>query len=324
MKNIAIVTDSNSGITQAEAKRLGVYVIPMPFYINGNLFYEDINLTQEEFYTHLEEGSEISTSAPAVSDVTELWDSLLKEYDEIVHIPMSSALSSTCATAMMLAQSYEGRVFVVDNKRISVTQKQAVLDAQRMAAAGWDGSSIREKLLADMYECSIYITLDTLYYLKKGGRVTPAVAAFGTLLRIKPVLQIQGDKLDTFAKARTKKSARGIMLDAIRKDGQVRFGAGAAAGRAGTPFDQAKAAGRADTPFDQTNAADLPSKDLIIGMAYTGAFTDEAQSWKEEIENTFPSHRGKLLMDPLSLSISCHIGPGAIGIGCIKKLRLPE
>ncbi|MCC8046669.1 MAG: DegV family protein, partial [Clostridiales bacterium] len=170
------------------------------------------------------------------------------------------------------------------------------------------GNSCRLQLFI-LCRCSIYITLDTLYYLKKGGRVTPAVAAFGTLLRIKPVLQIQGDKLDTFAKARTKKSARGIMLDAIRKDGWDRFGAGEGNGLVSTPSS------------NKTEHADLPSDDLIIGMAYTGAYTDEAQSWKEEIENTFPAHRGKLLMDPLSLSISCHIGPGAIGIGCIKKLR---
>ncbi|MCD7956889.1 MAG: DegV family protein [Lachnospiraceae bacterium] len=325
MKNIAIVTDSNSGITQSEAKRLGVYVLPMPFYINGKLFYEDINLTQEEFYAHLKEGSEISTSTPAVGDVTELWDLLLKDYDEIVHIPMSSALSSTCATAMMLAQSYEGRVFVVDNKRISVTQKQAVLDAQRLAAAGWDGLSIREKLLDTMYDCSIYITLDTLYYLKKGGRITPAVAALGTLLHIRPVLQIQGEKLDTFANARTKKSARGIMLDAIRKDCQIRFGASdhtASQKEAADPSCDSKGASR--FPKDRPAENNLSTDGLIIAMAYTGAFTDEAQSWKEEIENAFPAHRGKLLMDPLSLSISCHIGPGAIGIGCIKKLRLPE
>ncbi|MCD8103677.1 MAG: DegV family protein [Lachnospiraceae bacterium] len=303
MKNIAIVTDSNSGITQAQAKKLGVNVLPMPFYINDTLFYEDINLTQEEFYAHLAEGSEISTSAPAVGDVTDLWDSLLKEYDEIVHIPMSSALSSTCETLMMLAQGYRGRVFVVDNKRISVTQKQAVLDAQMMAAAGWDGARIREKLLSTMYDCSIYISLDTLYYLKKGGRITPAVAALGTLLRIKPVLQIQGDKLDTYANARTKKSARTMMLDAIRKDCRARFGAGETAGRA------------CDSKNDDG---------LILCMAYTGAYTDEAQSWEKEIEDAFPAHAGRLLMDPLSLSISCHIGPGAIGIGCIKKLQLTD
>ncbi len=222
MKKIAIVTDSNSGITQQEAKELGIYVIPMPFYINDEVYFEDINLTQEEFYQHLAAGAEISTSMPAIGDVTDLWDSLLKEYDEIVHIPMSSGLSSTCSTTMVLAEEYGGRVVVVDNKRISVTQKQAALDAKRMAALGWDALQIREKLLETMYDASIYITLDTLYYLKKGGRVTPAVAAIGTLLRIKPVLQIQGDKLDAFANARTKKRrARSCLMLCEKTSGSV-------------------------------------------------------------------------------------------------------
>ncbi|MCD7715488.1 MAG: DegV family protein [Lachnospiraceae bacterium] len=291
MKNIAIVTDSNSGITQQEAKELGIYVIPMPFYINGEVFFEDINLTQEEFYQHLADGAEISTSMPAVGDVTDLWDSLLKEYDEIVHIPMSSGLSSTCSTAMMLAEDYGGRVIVVDNKRISVTQKQAALDAKRMAALGWDAARIRAKLLETMYDASIYITLDTLYYLKKGGRVTPAVAAVGTLLRIKPVLQIQGDKLDSFANGRTKKAARTIMLDALRQDIRERFG------------------------------AEEKMEDVQIAMAYTGGYSEEVQAWRRELEAAFPENAPEMLADPLSLSVSCHIGPGAIGYGCMKKLK---
>ncbi len=291
MKKIAIVTDSNSGITQSEAKELGIYVIPMPFYVDDNVYFEDINLTQEEFYRYLEKGAEISTSMPAIGDVTDLWDSLLKEYDEIVHIPMSSGLSSTCSTAMMLAEEYHGRVVVVDNKRISVTQKQAALDAKRMAGLGWDAARIRAKLLETMYDASIYITLDTLYYLKKGGRVTPAAAALGTLLRIKPVLQIQGDKLDAYANARTKKAARSIMLDALRKDIRERFG------------------------------ADGRMEDIQIAMAYTGGFTAEAQAWKQELEAAFQVSAGEVMADPLALSVSCHIGPGAIGFGCMKKLR---
>lgn len=291
MKKIAIVTDSNSGITQSEAKELGIYVIPMPFYIDDNVYFEDINLTQEEFYRYLEKGAEISTSMPAIGDVTDLWDSLLKEYDEIVHIPMSSGLSSTCSTAMMLAEEYHGRVVVVDNKRISVTQKQAALDAKRMAGLGWDAARIRAKLLETMYDASIYITLDTLYYLKKGGRVTPAAAALGTLLRIKPVLQIQGDKLDAYANARTKKAARSIMLDALRKDIRERFG------------------------------ADGRMEDIQIAMAYTGGFTAEVQAWKQELEAAFQVPAGDVMADPLALSVSYHIGPGAIGFGCMKKLK---
>ncbi|MCC8066977.1 MAG: DegV family protein [Clostridiales bacterium] len=291
MKTIAIVTDSNSGITQEEAKRLGIYVIPMPFYINGNLFYEDVNLTQEEFYRYLETGAEISTSMPVIGEVTDLWDGLLKEYEEIIHIPMSSGLSGTCNTAMMLAQQYDGRVHVIDNKRISVTQKQSALDAKAMVEAGYDAEQICERLMQTRYDASIYITLETLYYLKKGGRITPAAAAIGSLLHIKPVLQIQGDKLDSYAKARTKKAARTIMLDAIRKDIRERFG------------------------------SDESSEDMQIAMAYSGSYSEEVRSWKQEMEETFPAHKGKILADPLALSVSCHIGAGAIGIGCMKRVR---
>ena len=201
MGKTAIVTDSNSGITQAEAKELGITVIAMPFHIQGTDFYEDVNLTQAQFYELLEQGGDISTSMPAVGDVTDLWDRLLQEYDEIVHIPMSSGLSSSCETAYMLAQSYDGRVQVVNNQRISVTQRRSVLDACMLAEKGKSASEIRELLEREKFESSIYIMVDTLKYLKKGGRITPTAAALGTLLRIKPVLQIQGEKLDAFAKA---------------------------------------------------------------------------------------------------------------------------
>lgn len=200
MSKIAVVTDSNSGITQAQAKACGVTVLPMPFYINEELFYEDINLSQEDFYAKLEENADISTSQPAVGDVLDLWNSLLKEYDEIVHIPMSSGLSGSCETAIMLAQDFDGKVQVVNNQRISVTQRQAVLDAKTLAERGKSAAEIREYLERTKFDSSIYITVDTLKYLKKGGRITPAAAALGTLLRIKPVLQIQGEKLDAFPK----------------------------------------------------------------------------------------------------------------------------
>ena len=216
MSKVAIVTDSNSGITQAQAKELGIRVMPMPFYINEEMLLEDIDLTQEQFYERLTEGADIHTSTPILTDFTELWDELLKEYDEIVHIPMSSGLSSTCSTAAMLAQDYEGKVFVVDNQRISVTQRQSVMDAMELAAAGKSGQEIYDKLMENKMESSIYIMLDTLYYLKKGGRITPAAAALGTLLKLKPVLQIQGEKLDAFAKARTVKQAKNIMIKQIK------------------------------------------------------------------------------------------------------------
>ena len=222
---IAIVTDSNSGITQKQAQELGVFVLAMPFQIDGETYYEDITLTQEEFYKKLREGGNISTSQPSPGSVTDLWDKILQEYDQIVHIPMSSGLSGSCQTAIMLAQEeeYEGKVYVVNNQRISVTQRQSVIDAKGMAEAGYDAAAIQKRLEETKFDSTIYITLDTLHYLKKGGRITPAAAALGTILRLKPVLQIQGEKLDAYSKARTYKIAKNTMLDAIAKDIEERF-----------------------------------------------------------------------------------------------------
>ena len=220
---IAIITDSNSGITQIEGKEKGIFVLPMPFMINGTTYFEDIDLKQPQFYDMLEDGADISTSQPAPASVTDLWDSLLKEYEAIVHIPMSSGLSSSCQTALMLSQDYEGKVWVVNNQRISVTQRQSVLDAVEMVQKGYQADQIKEKLEEVKFESSIYIMVDTLKYLKKGGRITPAAAALGTLLRIKPVLQIQGEKLDAFSKVRTLKQAKTVMLAAIQKDLENRF-----------------------------------------------------------------------------------------------------
>ena len=212
MEKIAIVTDSNSGITQEEGRRLGVSVLPMPFYINDVMYLEGITLTQEEFYEKLKNDEAISTSQPSPAEVCGLWDNLLKEYDEVVHIPMSSGLSASCETAMALARDYDGRVQVVDNQRISVTQRQSVLDALVLCEAGRTAAEIKEKLEEEKMESSIYITLETLKYLKKGGRITPAAAAIGTVLNLKPVLQIQGEKLDAYAKVRGKKQAKKVML----------------------------------------------------------------------------------------------------------------
>ncbi len=288
MSRVAIVTDSNSGITQAYGKELGIAVIPMPFYINGEAYLEDINLTQEQFYEKLTEGAEISTSMPSAGDVLELWNSLLKEYDEIVHIPMSSGLSGSCQTAMMLAEDFDGKVQVVDNQRISVTQKQSVLDAITMAERGMDAVQIKEYLLKTKFDSTIYITLATLKYLKKGGRITPAAAALGTLLRIKPVLQIQGEKLDAFAKARTLKQAKTIMIEAIQSDCKNRF-----------------------------HAAE-DAHDVWLHMAYTGT-REEIDVFKAEVQTVWPEHQ--IMVDPLSLSVSCHIGPGAIAITATKKME---
>ena len=287
MGKIAIVTDSNSGIVQAEAKELGIYVIPMPFMIDGKDYLEEINLTQEEFYQKLTEGADISTSMPSPGSVTDLWDELLKEYDEIVYIPMSSGLSSSCQTAIMLADDYDGKVVVVNNQRISVTMRQSVLDAMELAEAGKSAAEIQTILEEQKMESSIYIMLNTLTYLKRGGRITPAAAALGTLLKIKPVLQIQGDKLDAFAKARTVKQGKNIMIEAMKKYFRERF-------------------------------HDESGESIHLEMSYTHDL-EAANAFKEEVQAAFPGC--EILMQPLSLSISCHIGPGALAIACSKKIE---
>lgn len=289
MKQIAIVTDSNSGLTQEQGKKFGISVLPMPFYINGELFYEGITLTQEEFYQKLSEDADISTSQPSPADVTALWDKLLEEYKEIVHIPMSSGLSSSCGTAMMLAEDYNGKVQVVNNQRISVTQRQSVLDAKELSEQGKSALEIKEILEACKMESSIYITLETLKYLKKGGRITPAAAALGALLNLKPVLQIQGEKLDAFAKARGKKQAKKVMIEAVKRDLEVRF------------------------------ADAKKPEEIHLAAAYAGN-KEEAEQWKKELEEVFPGYH--IHMDPLSLSVSCHIGPGALAVTCSKVVSV--
>ncbi len=289
MGKVAIATDSNSGITQEEAKELGIRVLPMPFFINGELYLEDITLTQEEFYQRLLEDADISTSQPSPGDVIDLWDEILKEYDEIVHIPMSSGLSSSCQTARMLAEDYGGRVQVADNRRISITQRQAVMDARKMAERNMSAEEIRKELEASSMESSIYITIDTLKYLKKGGRITPAAAALGTLLRLKPVLQIQGDKLDAFSKARTMKQAKSTMLAAIAQDLKNRFG-------------------------------DPEAEHTWIAVAHTCNY-EAAKEFAAELKTLYPK-TGNIIADPLSLSVACHIGPGALAVAATR--HLPE
>lgn len=285
MSKVAIVTDSNSGITQEQGKELGIFVLPMPFFIDGELYLEDITLSQSEFYEKLGADSDISTSQPSPGEVMDLWDKVLEEYDELVCIPMSSSLSSTCVTAITLAAEYDGRVQVVDNQRISVTQEQSVLDAMNLREEGKSAAEIKEILEKEKLQASIYITVDTLKYLKKGGRITPAAAAIGTVLNLKPVLQIQGEKLDAFSKARGWKTAKKTMLNAIEKDLKGRF-------------------------------ADVKDQ-MALGMAYTCS-KEETQEWKAEIEERFPGY--EIMEGPLSLSVACHIGPGALAITCMKRL----
>ena len=289
MAKIAIVTDSNSGITQGQAKEIGIHVLPMPFMIDGETFYEEITLSQEAFYQKLAQNADISTAQPSPESIMQLWDELLKENDEIVHIPMSSGLSGSCQTAVMLAQDYDGKVHVVNNQRISVTQKRSAFDALELAKAGKSGSEIKEILEADKFNSSIYIMIDTLYYLKKGGRITPAAAALGTLLRLKPVLQIQGEKLDAFAKARTVNQAKSIMINAIKSDIEKRFGGSS------------------------------PENQMYLAIAHTQN-EEAANAFKEEVQAQFPDYP-VYTVDPLSLSVSCHIGPGSLAATCCKKLK---
>ena len=288
MSRIAIVTDSNSGITQKEGKELGISVIPMPFYINEELYFEDITLTQKEFYQKLDEDADIKTSQPAPGDVLDLWEKLLEDYDEIVHIAMSSGLSSSCATAAMLADDYDGKVQVVDNQRISVTQRQSVADAMKLAEEGKSAKEIKDILEADKLDSGIFIMVDTLKYLKKGGRVTSAGAAIGTVLGIKPVLQIHGEKLDAFAKTRGVKQAKKKMIAAVRKELEERF---------------------PDGDF---------AKHAYLQSAYTKD-KEAALKWKEELMAEFPEM--EFHQDPLSLSVACHIGAGALAVAWTHKIE---
>ena len=285
---VAVVTDSNSGITQAQAKEMGVYVLPMPFMIDGTKYLEDINLTQKEFYEHLSGDHDVSTSQPSPETILNLWEKLLEEYDAVVHIPMSSGLSSSCQTAKMLAEDFDGKVQVADNHRISVTQRRSVQDALDMAAAGMDAEAICKKLEETGLDSTIYITVDTLKYLEKGGRITPAAAALGTLLRLKPVLTIQGEKLDAFAKARTMKQARSMMITAITRDLETRFD-------------------------------DVRGEKTYIDVAHTDN-AEMAQELAAELRELFPET--EVRVEPLSLSVACHIGPGALAIAATKKLEI--
>lgn len=285
---IAVVTDSNSGITQKQAAEMGVYVLPMPFVIDGETYFEDITLSQEDFYKMLENDADISTSQPSPESVMELWDKALEENDQVVHIPMSSGLSGSCQTAMMLANDdkYEGKVFVVNNQRISVTQLQSVKDAKMLAAQGADGAHIKKRLEETKMDSAIFITVDTLKYLKKGGRITPAVAMIGTLLKIKPILSIFGEKLDSYAKARTVKQAKTIMIEAIQKELEERL-------------------------------HDPECRHTHLAIAHTQN-EETAEEFMKEVKEIYPE--ADIFINPLSLSVSCHIGPGSIALTATRKM----
>lgn len=287
MPKIGVVTDSNSGISVEEGKRLGVAVIPMPVHINGEIFYEGVDISQETFYEKLIGGADVATSQPAPGDVTGLWDRVLKEYDQLVYLPMSAGLSSSCATARMLAQGYGGRVEVVDNRRISVTQRYGVLDAVKLAEAGLDAAEIRTVLERQGDDACIYITVDTLKYLRKGGRVSGAEAIVGTMLNIKPVMEIRGDKLTPVAKVRGMKAARKTMLQRVKADLEGRL-------------KDLREAGH-----------------TAVGLAYSQVSDELLEDWRAEIRAFFPDDRF-VDGDPLTLSIACHTGPGALGVGTVR------
>ena len=285
----AIATDSNSGITQSQAKELGVFVLPMPFFMRGKIQFEDIDLTQEQFYEILAEDAAVSTSQPSPGDLMDFWNKILEEYDDIVYIPMSSGLSTSCDTATVLSEDYEGKVQVVNNQRISVTQQQSVLDAMNLREEGKSAAEIKEILEKEKLQASIYITVDTLKYLKKGGRITPAAAAIGTVLNLKPVLQIQGEKLDAYAKVRGKKQAKRVMMKAMQEDWDTRF------------------------------KKYVESGEMCLQIAYAGN-KEEAEEFKKEVQAAFPGM--DIHMDPLSLSVACHIGHGALAVACSKKVTV--
>lgn len=281
---VGVVTDSNSGLSVAHAEKLGIGLVPMPFTIDGEEFYENVTISRDEFFLRMAANADIKTSQPSPDSLIKIWNEMLKTYEQIVYIPMSSGLSGSIMSARIVAEDYDGKVFVVDNHRISCTQKQSALEAYAMAQSGMDGAAIHKILEDNSLNASIYIAVDTLEYLKKGGRVTAAGAALASIMNIKPVLQIQGDKLDAFAKVRGPKAAREKMLQAVENDVATRFA----------------------------------GQEVIIKGAYTCS-EEEAEAWRQQIENRFPGHIVSL--DPLALSVSCHIGPGATAIVCIPKLK---
>ena len=289
MKKIAVTTDSNSGCLPEEYKDKGVFVLPMPFLINNETYFENVNLSQEKFYELLDENANVSTSQPSYGELTDFWSNVLKEYDEIVHLPMSSGLSKSCENAIRIAEEYNGKVHVVDNRRISVTLKQSVIDATILRDKGMSALDIKNCLEGTAGDSSIYIAVDTMKYLKKGGRVTPAAATIATVLKIKPVLSIRGERLDKYALARTPQKAKEAMKLAIKKD------------------------------LETTFAEFVDNGEMVLYVAHTNA-PEEAEKFADELRTFFPNIPLSFC-DPLSLSVSCHIGPGALAVACARVIK---
>ena len=287
MSKIGIITDTNSGMTAEEAQKNEIILLPMPFSVEGKEYFEDVDMTQAEFFRHMSNGANVATSQPSPANVTGCWDEALKTYDQVIYIPMSSALSGSCQSAKLYAEDYGGRVIVIDNHRISVTQKRSALDAAHWRGLGYSAERIAELLMETSMDASIYLCVDNLKYLKKGGRITPSVAAIGTVLNIKPVLQIQGGRLDTYKKVRGLQAAKHCMIDAIRDDMKNRFN-------------------------------NMP---MYLRIAYAGDPQMGAE-WTEYVREKFPEW--EVSGDPLPISISCHVGPGTVAIALIRKISPEE
>lgn len=282
---VAIMTDTNSGISVEEGKQLGVHVMPMPVLIDGNTYYEGVNLSHEEFYRFMLEGHAVSTSQPSPGDVLEMWDNILEQYDELVYIPMSSGLSASCQTVLSLSAEYHGKVQVVDHHSVSVPQRYAVLDALELAASGWTAGEIKDALEKTAPDTIIYIGVDTLEFLKKGGRITPAVAKTGTLLQIKPLPQIRGELLEACAKVRGTKGCKRRVIEELRVWVEE--------------YEKSR------DPF-------------VIGAAGSFISKDEEEDWIDMARSAFPGR--DIRYDPLAFSIGSHVGPGAFGMAVSKRV----
>ena len=282
-EKIAILTDTNSGINPDQAARYGIHLVSMPVIIDDETYFENESIFQDEFFQRLREGACVSTSQPAPGVLMDCWEGLLERYDEIIYLPMSSGLSGSCQTAAMLAEEYDGSVHVVDNHRISVTLRQSVLEAKYLADQGKTAQEIVAYLEQDGLEASIYVAVNTLEYLKKSGRVTAAGAAVGTILNIKPVLQIQGGKLDAYKRARGMHQAMQMMIDGLKYDQAHRFA----------------------------------GKKMVIRAAYSGD-AEAGAIWQAELQTAFPGM--SIGLDPLPISISCHTGDGALGVGMMEEI----
>lgn len=290
MKSVGIVTDSHGGISQEEAKKLGIRVVPVPFFFGEECYYEGISITRKEFFERLNAGESVSTSQPSPESVMDIWRESLKEYEKILYMPLSSGLSGSCNTARMLAdeEEFAGRVFVVDNGRISTPMHRAILDALELIEEGYDAENIQRILEEAKAEMSIYIAVETLEFLKKGGRITPATALLATILSIKPILKLNVGLLETHKKCRGMKKARKDMLEAIKQDLETTF-------------------------------KEYYDKNEVYMMAASSADEKTTREWVEEIQAYFPGM--EVLCDDLSMGISCHTGEGALGVGCSCRPR---